>query len=224
MTITTWHRPRPPRGQAGRAGQAGQAGRTGPTAAAPATYSRFATARSVLWRWSRAWPRRAAVLAITAGLMLLAAACGGGSATGSSGSSDAVTSGQSQLLGYARCMRSHGLPGFPDPDPSGGFGSAGRSQQSNPDFAAANTACRHLLPAGARQNKIQSNSGAFLRYAQCMRTHGVPDYPDPQPGVNPRTALQQAGIDPNSPQIQGAGRSCDHYLPQRGANLPGGGS
>ena len=31
------------------------------------------------WRWCRARPRRAGVLAVTAGIVLLVAACGGGS-------------------------------------------------------------------------------------------------------------------------------------------------
>jgi hypothetical protein len=175
-----------------------------------------------LRRWCRAWPRRAGMLAVMAGLVLLAAACGGSSgstgATGSGGSSNAGRSTNSQMLTYARCMRSHGLPSFPDPDASGGFGDAGRSQQSNPHFGAADNACRHLLPNGSRQNKGEQNVSSFLRHAQCMRTHGVPNYPDPHPGINPRTALQQSGINMHSPQFQAASRTCDRLLPARGGS------
>lgn len=122
------------------------------------------------------------------------------------------------MLAYARCMRSHGLPHFPDPDASGGFGNAARNQQSNPHFGTADNACRHLLPGGSRQNKVQQHASQFLRHAQCMRTHGVPNYPDPNPGVNPRTALQQSGINLHSPQFQSASRICDRLLPARGGS------
>ncbi|MBO0810085.1 MAG: hypothetical protein J2P32_17465, partial [Actinobacteria bacterium] len=76
------------------------------------------------------------MLVVTAGIVLLAA-CGGGSTAGSGGSANPGDPSQSQMLAYARCMRSHGLPRFPDPDASGGFGDAGRNQQSNPHFGTA---------------------------------------------------------------------------------------
>ena len=58
---------------------------------------------------------------------LLAAACGGGNpgdlgvashgspATGSPSSSDSTAA---SSVGYSRCMRSHGVPDFPDPTPT----------------------------------------------------------------------------------------------------------
>jgi hypothetical protein len=167
---------------------------------------------------------RAAMLAFTAGILLLTAACGGSpSSTGSGGTSGTGGSSQSQLLAFAQCMRSHGVADFPDPSATGGFGSAGRSAQSNPDFGTASRACKHLLPNGG--NKLsQGNESQLLHIAQCMRSHGVPNYPDPNPGVDPRTAMNQAGVDPNSPQFQAAARTCDQLypLPSAGAGKGGG--
>ena len=57
--------------------------------------------------------RTAAVVAAT-GLALLASACGGSS-------SPAASPQRSAALGFARCMRSHRVPGWPDPDRSGAF-------------------------------------------------------------------------------------------------------
>ncbi|HEY4747355.1 MAG TPA: hypothetical protein VIH38_07310 [Steroidobacteraceae bacterium] len=76
-------------------------------------------------RWCRARPRRAGVLAVTAGLVLLTAACGGSpsssgspSSTGTGGASSSFVSHE---LAFARCVRAHGVPNFPDPatDPDG---------------------------------------------------------------------------------------------------------
>jgi hypothetical protein len=167
--------------------------------------------------------RTAAALASCA-LLATAAACGnsaaaaGGSSNAGGNSSSTAGSAQSQQdLAYAQCMRSHGVGDFPDPNPGGGFGGSITSEVlNNPDYATANSACKHLLPGGGSGNKVQQNESAFLQHAQCMRAHGVPDYPDPNPGVNPRTALQQAGINVHSPQVQAASRICDRLLPSRG--------
>jgi hypothetical protein len=192
------------------------------------------------WRWCRAWPRRASVLAVTVGIVLLAA-CGGGSSAGSGGSTQATRSAQagsaqSQQLAFAQCMRSHSLPNFPDPGPSGGFGASGNAEQSNPHYAAAFSACHHLLPYGgvppAGANKVQQDLAQLLQLAQCMRAHGVSNYPDPNanPSSNSNTNrnnnsnLAQAGVDPNSPQFQAASRICErlHSLPSSSAPKGGG--
>src|SRR5581483_3679051 len=55
----------------------------------------------------------------------------------------------------------------------------------NPDsqqFQSAQRACQKYLPIGkapspARLAKMQET---FLRFARCMRSHGVPSFPDPQ--------------------------------------------
>jgi hypothetical protein len=89
----------------------------------------------------------------TAGLALLAAACASPSSTGPGGSSNAAMAANIQstnsekTLAYSRCMRSHGVPNFPDPDSSGSLpASAKQIGASNLRFDAAQTACRHLLP------------------------------------------------------------------------------
>lgn len=174
------------------------------------------------WRRCRGWPLRVSVLAVSAGLVLVAAACSSGSSAGSAGSSSTGGSVQSQQLAYAQCMRSHGLPDFPDPSAGGGFGSAGRSEQNNPSFAAADSACRHLLGNGGTGSKQQQDLAVLLQLAQCMRSHGVPDYPDPNPNVNPRTALIQAGVDPNTPQFQAASQTCARLHPLSSASRRGG--
>lgn len=159
-------------------------------------------------------------LVVVAAVALLATACGGssGSAASSAGSPT-----YPQEVALAQCMRSHGLPDFPDPDPStGGFSSSVLSTFDNTQGQAAYGACRHLLggsgPSLARLEQLaqqeqaaqQKALPALLKLSQCVRSHGVPNFPDPTPsGLN----LNGTGINPSSPQFQAALRACQHLVP-----------
>jgi hypothetical protein len=79
-------------------------------------------------------------IAIVAGLVVLAAGAGGAAAVGR-GPSDAE-------LQWARCLRAHGVPNFPDPDRRGAFDSS-RFDDRSPAFRAAAKACVSQQPAGA---------------------------------------------------------------------------
>jgi hypothetical protein len=103
----------------------------------------------------RAGPRRArtaAAIIASAGLALLAAACGGGSSSagpgGSRGAGGSVPS--PSALAYSACMRSHGVPKYPDPGSSRQLPKTGAQLPgvSSSQYQAAQQACRHLLPAG----------------------------------------------------------------------------
>jgi hypothetical protein len=55
---------------------------------------------------------------------------------------------EQQLLGFSKCMRSHGETQFPDPGAAGGFGGQLKNLDRNsPTFQAALTACRPELAA-----------------------------------------------------------------------------
>jgi hypothetical protein len=171
-------------------------------------------------RWCRARPRRAGVLAVTVGLVLLTAACGG--STGAMSSPSASTASGSTAsasfltrLAFARCVRAHGVPNYPDPD-SNGQEPPGTKQlfYNNPRIGPAVDSCRHLLPNGGHptqtpQPDALTEAGA-VRLAGCMRTHGYPTLKDPtidsvgQPVFN----VQAAGIDPHSPQVLATVRRC----------------
>jgi hypothetical protein len=173
-------------------------------------------------------------LLVTAGL--LAAACGGGSKdpaaasgsgtnttvapggkTGAPGSSGNSTT-QTELLDLAQCMRSHGVATFPDPSATEGtFGamvsSAGIDLQA-PTVQAALQACKQYTATQSvnpAQNAAQNAQA--LQFAQCMRSHGVPNYPDPSSATGAGTGavhlnLQGPGIDFGSPTVQAAITAC----------------
>jgi len=94
--------------------------------------------------------RHAGSLAVAAAVAVAVTACSGApSPSGFSGGSFPAASSDYQAdLAYARCMRAHGVPDFPIPSPSQGFGISGHPSGTGP-LARANAACQHLLPAGS---------------------------------------------------------------------------
>lgn len=169
--------------------------------------------------------RAAAAAIAAAGLVLLAAACGGSpSSTGSGGSANAAGSANSQVgIGYAGCMRSHGVPKYPDPSsgnelPSGlPKVSPEQLGVSSAQYQAAQNACAHLLPNGGQltQSQSQQDLNAMRRFAQCMRVHGVPTWPDPTDGSAGWgfDLVNVHGFDPNSQQIEQKMDVCQRALP-----------
>jgi hypothetical protein len=60
---------------------------------------------------------------------------------------------------------------------------------------------------------------ALVKFSQCMRGHGVPDFPDPpSDGQASPPPSQQAGVNPASPRFPAAVRACQHLLPA-GTNI-----
>ena len=61
-------------------------------------------------RWCRARPRRTGALAVTIGLVLLTAACGGSPGAVSSPSGSTASASFVARLAFARCVRANGVP------------------------------------------------------------------------------------------------------------------
>jgi hypothetical protein len=177
--------------------------------------------------------RTAATVIATAALALLAAACGGSpSSTGSGSSPDAGGSQTSQLLAFARCMRSQGVPDFLDPSSADKFPGAQQLGVSSSQYQAAMNACQHLLPnrgSGPDQAELQQERTALLPFGQCMRSHGVSDWPDPSVYTNSDgdtavafnfigTGLDGNGF--NSPQVQAKISACQRLLPPSDGGPP----
>jgi hypothetical protein len=174
----------------------------------------------VLRRPRRGWPttaRTASAIIGLVGLTLLAAACGSRppSTGGSSGSANTKVS---QVLAFARCMRSHGVTDFPDPNGSGALPKREVGVASNnPEFVGAHRACGHLLPNSGQptQAQVQQAFNDMRNFAQCMRSHGVANWPDPtvtSPQDNRPFFNTPATIDPNAPQIATKISACQHLL------------
>jgi len=99
----------------------------------------------------RRGPQCAGALAVVAAVAMLATACGVVHVhIGSAASAPAGPAAHQAEVAYAQCMRAHGLPGFPIPNPSGHFQISGQlGGNPNSPAARANDVCEHLLPAGS---------------------------------------------------------------------------
>jgi hypothetical protein len=130
------------------------------------------------------------------------------------------------MLAFSRCMRSHGEPRFPDPDAEGQVKDqlkASGIDRNSPQYQAAAGACQHLLPSegtGTNQAEVQQEWSEFRSFARCMRRHGVPNWPNPQPrsttDSRPTFTIQplnpHSPINPNSPQIKSKLPDCESLL------------
>ena len=162
-------------------------------------------------------------------LALVAAGCGGGSPggqvvqlgstatqTSSSANASAASAQANGALAFAGCMRSNGVSKYPDP---GSSGTAKPSLQqlgvSSFRFQAALSACRHLLPnggSGPTAARVQQVRALALSFSRCVRSHGVPNFPDPAgDGRIPDPAT--GGIDQGSPKFEAANQACRKYRP-----------
>ncbi|MFD4528140.1 hypothetical protein ACFWP7_30250 [Streptomyces sp. NPDC058470] len=63
-----------------------------------------------------------------------------------------------------------------------------------------------------------SETSQMLAYAECMRTNGVADFPDPQAGGG---LTLPEGIDPKSDSFKKADDKCKTYAPNRGGSGDG---
>jgi len=132
---------------------------------------------------------------------------------------------------FASCMRSHGVPNFPDPNSQGSltFGPGSGIDPNSPKFQAAQRTCQKVLPNGglpspAEQAKTQAQA---LKFSACMRSHGLPNFPDPTfSGGGVRVTLRggpgSSGLNPQSPKFQAAQQACQGILPGRVGGGPGG--
>jgi hypothetical protein len=176
-------------------------------------------------------PRPLILPSVVAVAAIFVAGCGGGASPGvanlgsstSSSSSSSSSSGgpptqaqrqqqQRDATRFAQCMRSHGMPNFPDPTTAPhAFKSAFNPQ--SPVFQSAYTACGHLLPGSSPPNqnpaRSQAQINALLAFARCLRSHGFQSFPDPSSsGELTHEMLANAGIDLHGPGVVQAADAC----------------
>lgn len=188
---------------------------------------------------------------VLASVALLVAGCGGSSSSlgvahlssstsssspaggGGSSSPESSASAQQKMVKFSQCMRTHGEPEFPEPTEGGIRIENHNGHGPNPEssrFQAAEKACSKyapskVAPSPAEQAKMQEGA---LKFSACMRSHGVPNFPDPEfhsggGGVRVRIGGKGSGIDPNSPQFKAAQKTCQSDLPRPKGAGPGGG-
>ena len=170
-------------------------------------------------------------LAGAAVAVALIAGCGGSSSGRSvthmnptaTAKSTTNSSTRPSLLAFATCMRTHGVLDYPDPKPPGQIpttpiaqpapGGGFTANPNSPAYQIASNDCKSLAVAtklGASQSSQVLT--AELNFAVCMRTHGVPNYPDPANTGEIGNNGAIRGVDPSSPAVQGAEEKCSQVL------------
>ena len=159
-------------------------------------------------------------VASVAAFSLLAAGCGGGgsSAPGvatvaSSTTTATTTTATNGLLAFSQCMRSHGVPNFPDPQHYAG-GNAKLTIHNLQPSQAALSACDALLPTngggnGETPQQLHVQLADELSFAKCMRSHGLARFPDPTAQGQLSVEMVQAqGIDIHAPAFLHVVQAC----------------
>jgi hypothetical protein len=159
--------------------------------------------------------RASATAAALAGAALCAAACAGPSHV--QHVPDAASY-HDQAVAFAKCMRTHGDPSFPDPGPGGAFpNDNGSLRRGSPQFKKAQAACEKLEPQGAPpQQALEDGFRRDLKFSACMRAHGIAKFPDPVKDAHGE-GITVRGIDPNTPRYKSAIAACKHFQAGGGA-------
>jgi hypothetical protein len=154
--------------------------------------------------------RPVALVSALAGAALLAACSGSGAPA------SAKQTNYQKAVAFSVCMRAHGEPGFPDPQPNGNLLIDGPKDHLNGALMhSAQKACQHLMPLGppmtaAQQQKVTAQA---LKFVACMRAHGLPTFPDPKVNAQGIELQMPSSVAPNSAVLRTAQQACQHLLP-----------
>ena len=142
------------------------------------------------------------------GVSLVASACGSsGAKVAQIGTGGGTNPPHPQT--FSACMRSHGVSNFPDAGTDGRIHAAGIDKNSRA-FQGAYGSCRRLEPGDELGEQARTQlQRQLLAFAKCMRSHGVPTFPDPTITADGQhIGLGAERIDPNSPAFITAANAC----------------
>ncbi|MGH2903838.1 MAG: hypothetical protein ACRDK7_09690 [Solirubrobacteraceae bacterium] len=147
------------------------------------------------------------------------------SSTSSAGANEGhEASPASQAVAYTACIHEHGVPSFPEPQVSEHGNSVSIKMAvpagigHNPKFKSAQAACRKLLPGGggagpgSQAPLTPAQQEQYLKAAACIRSHGVPNFPDPTfsgGGVH----IEHQKLNESSPVFKAAVQACESLIP-----------
>jgi hypothetical protein len=184
--------------------------------------------------------RVAAAVALLAPITLLLGACTATSsgapvarlstattARSDASNSPAASADNTGTLAFARCMRAHGLPNWPDPETNGKFDKA-KLRATGYTLAQTNAVedgpCKDLLPSASPTPtptiSVQQQQD-YIDAVACMRSHGITNFPDHTFSGGHVTLSPPPGLDTTSTPFTQAEHICQRLIP---AGLPYSGS
>lgn len=154
---------------------------------------------------------------LACGVLLTAALAGCSAAAGTTSAATSSRTPDDETMAIVNCYRAHGDPSFPDPvyDPGDGRWHFAVSPGSAP--ASTRQACQHLFPTTNASPPVpQAQFQQLVRLAQCIRQHGVPAWPDPDPdGSYPLPPSLQTKTTAAANALQ----ACQRYVPSGGYDV-----
>jgi hypothetical protein len=116
------------------------------------------------------------------------------------------------------------VPNFPDPKVTVNGNEVRVAQRvtpgitGNPHFNSAQQACRKLLPNGGPGGESShpispQEQSEYLKAAACIRSHGIPNFPDPTFDGGGVHIPKVAGVNLHSTQARAAEEACASLIP-----------
>jgi hypothetical protein len=163
------------------------------------------------------------LLALLAVLAL--AGCSGHPGVNPSASPSALSHDQTLALGRqaAQCFRDHGIPDFPDPIidqngqltlPPSDSDHVKQELNANPQAQQACQPILDRLPIGHTSGPgqySQEDLANLLKFAQCMRHNGIPEWPDPKADGSFPIAGTPLETEGKSPRFLSARNACKQF-------------
>ncbi len=112
-------------------------------------------------------------------------------------------------------MRKNGVPAFPDPESDGGYAGTNlrNIDQNSHAFLTATKDCSYLAKAAGMAPWTQAQWAAYdamlLKITDCMRAHGISNFPDPKGGEKGGWLSPTTPIDMTSHLYAKAARACN---------------
>jgi hypothetical protein len=166
-------------------------------------------------------------IAVLAAVWLSACTPAGGDedvvSAGGTRSSTQTTDREETIKKYRDCLTEQGIPLLDQPTDEG-LPQIDKEHVTPEKVSAATEKCQAFVPTGGdTERPAQSDIEARQRYAECVREHGVPSYPDPDPqtGAEQMTDEQAAELK-NDPKLPAAQEACQSALPSGGKGTVGG--
>jgi hypothetical protein len=125
-------------------------------------------------------------------------------------------------LKFSQCMREHGMSWFPDPQSgSGGLQIKVPAGQDKAKVDAAMAACKKFMPNGGTPEKMNPAQLEQARQmSQCMRDHGITNFPDPNANGQIMIDGNKVGAGPGDPKFDAADKACAQYRPKPPSGAP----
>ncbi|MBY8871338.1 hypothetical protein K7640_05715 [Micromonospora sp. PLK6-60] len=168
-------------------------------------------------------PRRTSVVSAAAALAMIALLLGGcqrgadeprvASVSGSQTAAPPADR-EAQLSRYRDCLTQHGVTLLDTPTAEG----LPQVDKANTDpkvVGEAQAQCRQFVPSGGDATRPSAQDlETSRRYAACLRQHGVPDYPDPDPVTgDPRIDDDLGARLKADPKMATATQACAEFQP-----------